>query len=256
MQSEYFIFDGIKSQDMEEMYLIRMESGLVTSPFFGGQDVEEEWVGNRITPYDYGTQLNPIEFTIQISPLDKEWTPQIRNAIGRWLVHRDYKLFQTADDLGKYYYARCIEAPNFQLASNRGYLELTFRTNSAYSWSPIYIESFDLIDNVKTTTIELDNLSNINQNYKPKVEIEMVGSTDVTLKNLSNGGKIFEFKDLFDGEIVSVDSENEEIVSSRVTSNPFAKFNGEWLELVYGRNAIQVSGKCRIRVKSQFPILQ
>lgn len=256
MQSEYFIFDGIKSSDMEEMYSVRMESGLATSPFFGGQDVEEEWVGNRITPYDYGTQLNPIEFTIQISPLDKEWTPQLRNAIGRWLVHREYKSFQTCDDLGKYYYAKCIEAPNFQLASNRGYLELTFRTNSAFAFSPVYISDYNLSDNATTRIIEMDNYSNINQNYKPKIEIQMTGSTSVILKNLSNGGKVSAFTNLSPSEIVSIDNENEFIVSDNLLSNPFSKFNRNWLELAYGINRIEVTGKCIIRTKSQFPILQ
>lgn len=257
MQSEYFIFDGVKSQDMEEMYSVRMESGLAESPFFGGQDIEEEWVGNRITPYDYGTQLNPIEFTIQISPLDKEWTPQLRNAIGRWLVHREYKSFQTCDDLGKYYYAKCIEAPNFQLASNRGYLELTFRTNSAFAFSPVYISDYNLSDNATTRIIEMDNYSNINQNYKPKIEIQLVdGETDITLKNLSNGGKEFKFVGLSPNEIVSIDNQNEFIVSSNPLSNPFSKFNENWLELVYGTNQILVTGVCKLWVKSIFPILQ
>lgn len=257
MQSEYFIFDGIKSKDMENMYSIRTTSGLVESPFFGGQDSEEEWIGSRITPYDYRTQLKPIEFTIQISPLEKEWTPQMRNAIGRWLIHREYKSFQTADDLGKYYYARCIDAPNFQLASNRGYLELTFRTNSAFAFSPIYVDEFNLSNNNTSKVIELENLSNINQNYRPIIEIQLVNSeTDVTLKNLSNGGKETKFTKLIANETVSIDNQNEIIVSSRATSNPFSKFNGEWVELVYGTNRIEVFGKCIIRTKMQYPILQ
>lgn len=257
MQSEHFIFDNIKSQDMEEMWLVRMESGLVESPFFGGQDIEEEWVGDRITPYDYGIQLNPIEFTIKISPLDKKWTPQLKNAIGRWLIHREYKLFQTCDDLGKYYYVKCVEAPNFKLASNRGYLELTFRSNSAFAWSPTYIDSHDLRINPTSKIITMDNLSNINQNYRPIIEIELTGgSTGVTLKNLSNGGLNFEFVGLSPNELISVDNENEFILSNNPLSNPFSKFDGDFLELVYGVNQIEVFGKCIIRTKMQFPILQ
>lgn len=257
MQSEHFIFDGIKSADMNQ-YLIRMDGGGISSPFFGGQDIQEVRMKNKITPYHFGTEKEPIEFTIQISPLDKEWTPQKRNKIGKWLIHEDYKLFQTADDLGKYYYVIATEASEFELYNNdKGFITITFRSNSPYAWSPIYVNSYDLSTNTTTTIIELDNLSNINKNYRPKIEIELVGGeTGVQLRNLSNGGQIFKFEGLSANERVSIDNENEVIKSDIPLSNPFLKFNRNFLELVYGTNRIEVTGKCKIWTKMQFPILQ
>lgn len=258
MQSEHFIFNGVKSSDMDQ-YIVRMDSGGVQSPFFGGQDIEEEYVGSRITPYHFGTTKRPIEFTVQISPLDKEWTPQRKSEIGRWLIHDTYKEFQTADDMGKYYYAIVIEAPNFELYSNKGFIPITFRTSSPYAWSPVYVDSFD-ISMMSGNVIELSNLSNINVNYKPTIEIEFSGKEgelSATLRNLSNGGKEFKLTKRYKSEVVSIDNENEEMVSNRQLSNPFSGFNGDWFELVYGINRIEVLGDVkRVRTKMRFPIIQ
>ncbi len=256
MQSEHFIFNGIKSIDMDQ-YIVRIEGATTPSPFFGGQSISEEFVGDRIKPYHFKTTKDPIEFTIEISPVDEEWTPQRRNEVGRWLIHDTYKPFQTTGDMGKIYYAIATQAPNFTLYGNRGYVPFTFRTNSPYAWSPEYIDKFDLSDNIDKKIIVLENLSNINKNYKPIIEIELVdGETNIALKNLANKGKEFIFTDLIENEIVSIDNENEDIVSNRANSNPFAKFNKGWLELVYGENRIEVKGKCILRTKMQFPILQ
>lgn len=256
MQSEHFIFNNIKSIDMDQ-YLIRTKGGAVSTPFFGGQSIKEDHMKGRITPYHTGTELDNIEFTIEISPLEKEWTPQRKNEIGKWLIHDTYKPFQTIDDLGKFYYAIVTKMPDFEMYGNQGFIPVTFRTNSAFAWSPVYLDEFDLSDNTTTTIIALNNLSNINRNYFPKIEIELVGTEkNVTLRNLSKAGEIFGFTNLLLNETVSVDNENEIIVSNKANSNPFEKFNRNWLELVYGVNNIEVTGKCKIWVKSQFPILQ
>lgn len=256
MQSEHFIFNGIHSADMEQ-YLVRTKSGAIPSPYFGGQNIQESYLKGKLTPYHFNTTLNPIKFTIEISPLEKEWTPQRKNELGKWLLHDTYKSFQTADDLGKYYYAIVTGMPQFELYGNKGFIPITFRTNSAFAWSPIYIEHFDLSENIESQIITLNNLSNINKKYRPKFEFKLIGGeTNVKFKNLSNNGQITEFSDLLTTETISIDFENEIIESSLLMSNPFSKFNKNWLELVYGVNQIEVNGKIKLWVKSQFPILQ
>ena len=256
MESLYFTFNNIQSSDMDQ-YLIRTQGGAVSSPFFGGQTVKEDTVPGRLTPYHMGIERQPIEFTIEISPLDQKWTPQRRNEIGRWLVHETYKPFQTADDMGKIYYAIVTEAPNFELYNNKGFIPITFKTNSAYAWSTVYIDTFDLSNNASTRIVELKNMSNINKNYFPKIQVELAtGVTGFSIKNLSNAGKTMVFTGLYSGETVSIDNENEIILSNMPLSRPFEKFSGHWLELVYGINRIEVTGKCKILTKMQFPILQ
>lgn len=263
MEAQYFIFDGIRSVDMD-IHIVRIgESGHVQSPYWGSRSVEEHGrVSKRNTSYHYGVSKDPIVFTVQLALLDRHnnprtWTPEERFKIAKWLVHDDYKEFQASDDLGKIYYAMCVEDSNLFLINSKGYVEITFTTNSPYAWSPLYIDTFDLSNNEERETIIIKNRSNVDNRYMPKIEIELIEGEEFTLTNLSNKGKKFKFTDLKEGEVISVDNENRMVYSSRqININPFKNFNRGWLELVYGSNRIEVEGKCKIRIKMQFPIAQ
>ena len=142
-------------------------------------------------------------------------------------------------------------------------MEVTFTCNAPYGFSPTYVESFDLTGNTTSTTIEIENRSNTIKRYRPKLEIEypnMAGfpkTTDIILRNLSDGGREFKLTDVKKGEIYSFDNENRIIKSSRVTNlNPLTHFNRNWVELVYGVNQIMIIGRCNVYFKSSFPIIQ
>lgn len=266
MESMYFIFDGVKSSDMD-LYIMRIEhSGFVETPYWGETNVHEEKSRKRLTPYFYGIDREPIEFTVQFVLVDKhmqpkKWTPQERYKIANWLIHDTYKEFQTSDDLGKRYNAIVVSNTDLNLINTEGYIEVTFRTNSPFAWSPIYIDSFDLSNNTTTQIIQLENKSNVLKYYNPKIEIELVGdTTSFQLKNLSNNGMTMKFESLLPNEIISIDCENRIIKSNLFGSNPFSKFNIDmkryWMDLVYGVNRIEVQGAIKLYVKSQYPIAQ
>jgi len=262
VESQHFRFNEIESQSMN-LHIVKMsQDTFIETPYWGGRDIQERIVRNKLRPFHYGISKEPIEFSLELALLDennqpKEWTSQIRYDISKWLLHDDYKPFQTYDDLTKIYYGIFIDKSNLSLINNQGYMELTFRTNSPYAWSGIEILNFDLSNNTTSQVISLENKSNIVQKYKPKIEIELVnGETSINLINTSNGNKEFQFVDLIADEIVSIDNENELILSDKFGSNPLEKFNEEWLELIQGVNEIEVIGKCKIQVKSQFPIVK
>ena len=262
MESMYFIFDGVKSSDMD-LYIMQIDhSGFIETPYIGSTDIKEEKIHNKTTPYFYGVDRENLEFTVQFVLMDKygnpkKWTPQDRNKIARWLIHDEYKEFISSDDLGKRYMVIATSDSNLNLINTQGYVEVTFRCNSPYAWSPVYINSFDLSNNTTSTIIELENMGNVIKRYRPKLEIQMMGDTSVTLTNLSDGGREFKLFDLRTDEIISIDNENEIILSNYpVNINPLANFNRNWLELVFGVNQIKVIGRCKIWVKSCFPIAQ
>lgn len=267
MESQYFILDGIKSTDMN-LHLVRVgqSGGFVETPYWGGADIHESQSRNRVSPYFYGLSGVPIEFTVQFALVDKyghpkKWTPRERFKIAEWMLGKNYKKFQTSDDLGKTYYVLANSATNLNLMNGEGYIEVTFRTNSPFAWSPIYIDSFDLSSNTGSKIIELENRSNVVDRYYPLIEIELIGETrHLKLKNLSNKGQAMEFKNLVKGETIGIDCENKIIKSNVPDSNPFSKFNVDkkryWLDLVRGINRIEVTGAIVLHVKSIFPIAQ
>lgn len=267
MESMYFIFDGIKSSDMG-LYIMRIgETGFVQTPYWGGADIHESKNRKKVTPYFYGVTRNNLEFPpLQLVLCDKnmqprKWTSDDRYRIAKWLCHDTYKEFISSDDLGKRYYVLAEAQTDLHLINTQGYMEVKFRCNSSYGFSPIYIDQFDLSNNIETATIELENKSNVVNYYRPIIEFELVDNcTDIQFKNLSNGGKTMRFEGLNPNEIVSIDCENEIIKSNMPNSNPFSKFNVDekkyWLDLVYGVNQIEVTSKCKLWVRMQYPIAQ
>ena len=268
MESQFFIFDGIKSSDMN-LHIMKIDhSGFIETPYISSVDIKQEKLAKRHTPYFYGVERDNIEFTVQLVLMDKynqpkKWTPQERYNVARWLFHDEYKEFISSDDIGKRYYCIATSDSDLNLINTQGYMEVTFTCNAPYGFSPTYIESFDLTGNTTTTIIEIENRSNIIKRYKPKLEIEYPNiagfpeTTDIILKNLSDSGREFKLTDVKKGEIYSFDNENRIIKSSRqVNLNPLTHFNRNWLELVYGVNQIMVTGRCRLWIKSQYPIIQ
>lgn len=256
IENSSFIFNGVKSSDMG-LYIVRVDqSGTVETPFFGGQDLNEEV--NKISgeSYLYGTAMQPIEFTVTVSLLEEEWTPQKRREVAKWLIGKEYRSFQTTDDMGKCYYAVCTEFPVISVSNGMGYGDITFRTNAPYAWTSTFVDYFDLSSNLDTSMIEVNNKSNILKYYEPKIEVELVEGGDFTLRNLSDGGREFSLVNLSTGETVSVDNKNKFIESSLPLSYRFENFNRNWLRLVQGVNRIEVSGSVKIKIKAQYPIIQ
>lgn len=257
MKNTDFIFNGTKSIDMG-LYIVSIEGGLHSDKIYGGQSIIEERVGKRPNPYFNRTEKQPIEFEVTFSLLEGKWTPEKRFEIAKWLIHEDYKPFQTVDDLGKYYYAMVINPWDLEYnGEDKGYVRVTFRTDAFHAWSPVYYQEFDLRNNTDTTNIILENKSNVYKYYHPKIEFKLYdNSTGILIKNLSDGGREFKFEDLFEGETVSVDNEGRFIKSDLADVYRLSNFNRKWLRLVYGQNNIEVIGKCILKIKSQFPIVR
>lgn len=267
MESQFFIFDGIKSEDMGLQIMRIDHSGFVETPYISGANIHESALRKRINPYFYGVTRENLEFTVQFVLVDKhgqpkEWSPQERYKIAKWLIHDTYKEFISSDDLGKRYKVLAVSNTDLNLINGQGYIEVNFRCNSPYAFSPIYINNFNLSENSTTQTIVLENMSNVVKFYNPLIEIELVNNaTSFQLKNLSNGGKIMKFEFLLPNEIISIDCQNRIIKSNIPDSNPFAKFNvgmnyRYWMDLVFGMNQIEVAGNIKLVVKSEFPIAQ
>ena len=263
----HFIFDGIKSSDMDLKIMRIGGDDFVQTPLWGGVNIQESVSKKRLVPYFYGVTRDNLEFPpLQLVLCDKNmqpkiWTSNDRYKISKWLCHDTYKEFISSDDLGKRYKVIAEAQTDLHLINTQGYMEVQFRCNSPYAFSPVYINTENLSDNIASKTIILENMSNVQRVYNPLIEIELVnGETDVILTNLSNGGKAMKFIGLSPNETISIDCQNRIIKSNLFGSNPFAKFNvgGKrfWMDLVYGQNLIRVEGMCIVKTKMEYPIAQ
>jgi len=256
LESTDFIFNNIESKNMG-VYIVNLKSGMVESPFLPKSTISEKITKNNYKPYFQKITRAPLEFKITISPLAEKWTPTLKQNIGKWLSTDFYKEFQTYDDLNKYYYAICTDVSDLTTTDERGYIDLTFRTNSPYAYTERKSVITDLSTNTGTTNIIVDNKSNIGINYYPKIEM-ILEDTDTAFKieNLTNGSEQ-EFFGLYGGETISVDNHRKIIATDVVGAYRLSSdyFNGSWLELSEGENTLRITGKGYLEIETQYPII-
>jgi len=258
MTSTKFKFDGVESTTMH-VDVIRMEGGLVPTPFLGSKSIVEDKIYGKDIPFFYGIEKQPLTFSVTFSMSDGySFNSQTKFDLAKWLFKDTYKVFQTYDDLTKLYYAICTNAEElFTTIGDNGYFTATFRCNAPWAYTQVYEATHDLSLNETTTTIVLNNQCNINQYYFPSIEFTLVGAaTGISIVNSTDANRTFAFTNLTLLETVSVDNTNKYILSDVPGVYRFGNFNKNWLRLVYGNNSLVVTGKCSLKTKMCFPIIK
>ena len=162
-----FTFNGIKASSFS-LKLIRMDSSMfIEEPIVGGASLTEVDFANDFRPYLYKVRRSPIEFSLQLALVDAndrpiEWTTAKKSLIYNWLFHNSYKELVFDDEPDVYFYALALSEPKLRTTYGQGYIEVNFRTNSPYAWSPLYEVS--IIGNALTDTTAMT----FNLNNKPK----------------------------------------------------------------------------------------
>lgn len=254
MISTSFTFDGLNSQDFG-LSIIKLDSGFFPDPYISGQKINEEKIPKRHIPYFYGVEKTPIEFEITCSLLEGEFTPEKRMQLASWLCKEVYCDFITDDDPNKIYKVISINPSDIMSAGMlQGYFKIQFRADAPWAWSHSQTKNFDLHLNETTSIITIRNDTNALVYYFPEIEFTLAGSTGLTLKNLSNSNEIFQFTNLNSTETIYVNNERKQIISD-MNLYRLGNFNKKWFRLVYGMNTIEVTGKCLLTFRYQFPLL-
>lgn len=255
MDNTTFIFDGVKSTDMG-LYNIKIDSGFYSTPYVSGQDIIEDNIPNSHIPYFYGVKKKPLEFQLTFSMGNEKFTEDQKFKIARWLIKEEYCEFQITDYLGKIFNVIAVSNVEFMSGGTKeGYFQITFRCDAPWAWSPISIQNYDLSSITTPTVIELFNKSNVLQYHYPEIEFKLYGTnTGILLKNLSDGGREFEFTGLNVNEKIYVNNKNTRIETDAPSVYRLGNFNKKWLRLVQGVNRIEVIGQCQIQIKNRFPL--
>jgi hypothetical protein len=255
--SSEFIIDGIKSKDIgiDGVSIIRINASEIQSPFMGAKSIIEEKIPNRDIPYFYGVSLEPIEFSLKFSTLDKEYDSKVLFELGKIFGKRTYVPFQSVDAMEKIYYVIATSPISIiTYGQYRGWLEISLRCNAPWGWSLPEVSTFDLSDITAPTIIEIENKSNVNEYYYPELWIDLKGdSTGVILKNLSDGEREFQIQVENTNEQFYFNNQLKQIESS-IGKYRLSNFNKKWLRLLQGVNRLEVTGKSVIQIRCQFPL--
>jgi len=216
------------------------------------QSIIEEQVPRKPLPYLYEVKQEPFEFETLLFR-ETEWDLDTRLTICRWLFQKQYKDFVSYDNPDIVYKVICIDSPSKILYGNQGgYIRLRWRSNAPWAYTKVYLDEFDLSLNT-TSNISLENKSNIQNIYKPEIEVEIVDGTSFSIKNLTYKGEAVTFENLNVNETIYINGENKRVISSTGLYR-YNNWNKKTLNLIYGKNNIEVTGKIKLLVRSQYPI--
>jgi phage-related protein len=252
LDSIYFYFNNRKSSDLG-IYLVNIESGLKSTRFLSEKQIISEVIAGNDVPYVYGTQRSPLTFTLTLACLEEKWTLDKRREIARWLDTNTFEEFYSTDCVDKRYYFQYQGGIDLtHNGSEDGYIQVEMVNISPYAYSPIQQERFDLSSITSSTIIELEN--NGDDILKPEIWIEKINNGDLSLVNLSNSGNEFNFTNLYNQETVYVDCKLRHIETNIVDMYRYDSFNNNYLNLLRGKNRIQVSSPCKILFQYQYVI--
>ncbi|WP_306554809.1 phage tail domain-containing protein [Paenibacillus sp. LK1] len=139
--SLYFSFAG-ETSVKHGLINVNLNSGMQEEMFFPSREIVEEKVKGNDKPYFMRTETEPLKFSVSFA-FEETWNTEKIREVARWLTQHDYyqELYFTNDlaiGTERIFYAMVVD--DSTLVHNclkQGYINLTFRCDSPYSYSPI-----------------------------------------------------------------------------------------------------------------------
>lgn len=248
--STNFVFDGISSEDMG-IYLIKTNSGMIDSEFMAEREIISEQINGNQTPYIYSDKFRPFRYKMQLSPLEGIWTNELKGKVSRWLNNGKFNEFYTYDDIDRRYFITYMGSPQLNITGNlQGWIDIEFLNLDCYIRSNVYEKIYDLSAINSPTVITFENLGD--NPLLPELWIEKVTDGDLSIQNLSDGGKTLTITGLFNNETVFIDNKERQIRSNLPNRHLFDACNKNYLKFGYGINSLQVSSKCKLKFRYRF----
>ena len=247
-ESLYFSFDGVKSTNYP-IANVSVGEGAFSESVASRKTINENYPRNAFKPYFFGTQKTPKEFPLTFAFLEP-WNDLLMDEIVRWLNVDDYKPLFFEADLDKVFYVMPIDdITSIHNGLKQGYLTLNVRCDSAYSYSHyVNTPDYNMLER-DSNIVEIINYGHIPM--LPEMWIEKISSGDIVINNKTNGNQEMRFENIEDGERLHVDCMEEIIDTNKENTHRYDDFNDEYLEIVYGKNIIQVSRNVIIRFRYQ-----
>ncbi|WP_321145873.1 phage tail domain-containing protein, partial [Clostridioides difficile] len=108
-----------------------------------------------------------------------EWDDYTLENICNWFWQREFKPFISYDNIEEIYYLKARKIIKRYTKDKKGVLEIEFQPYTNYAY-----RSFQKVITVKDTReIKLNNVSNVDEEYAPVIDIECLKEGDITIRN-------------------------------------------------------------------------
>lgn len=105
-----------------------------------------------------------------------------------------------------------------------------------------------------TSQVTLFNRSTFGGFYRPRVEIAMHGGNSISIQNLSDGNRTFQFSSLPGSRSLEIYVDNKnQVITNNMDLNLYPYFNMRFMRLVRGDNLLRISGDATVKFICEFP---
>ena len=233
--SNNFTFNNVYSKG-ENIHLVSEESNILNNygiPF----NIEEDETEVTLS-FCYAKDNTPLEWTYDV----------IVDFLG-WVITDDYCEFISEDNEDVIYFLKGVSYTKRFTNNMTGIIDVTFKALSPYG----YKHSVRQISKGETR-FEIENYSNIDNNYKPIITLSNISSSSITITNTTTGKTSFTISNLNNSDKIYIDNLMGTIRDAN-GNNKISNSNRSWIELKKGGNVITVTGSCSMEIESYFPMM-
>lgn len=165
-----FYYDGIYSVDMG-VFNCQIDGGMFEEAFLPSREINETKVNGRSKPHFQSVGLEPLSFEMTFA-FEFGYDEQRIREVARWLMQDYYKPFYTIDNPNRIFY--CMAEGDSKLVHNgakQGYITLTMRCDSPYSYTPKFTKENLRFNNTKLTKTIIENTFSSGMGSMENIEI-------------------------------------------------------------------------------------
>lgn len=256
-----FIFDGIPCSEYGLMVYHFGSNGQDDVSFQNGEIVEDRIPG-RYDALTYGlVQNQSLEYTLvfgaNMESMDANESIDRYEVetIAAWLTGYKTRKWLTIiqDDMESFRY-RCFisELKLITYGDMPWAFSCKVSCDSPFAYS--LPEEYSYTVNGEEEVI-LFNRSSFNGFYRPKLEIAIHSGSSVSIQNLSDGNRTFQFTSLPGGKslVIYIDNKNQ-VITDNMDLNLYPYFNMKFMRLVRGDNILKIKGNATVKFICEFPV--
>ncbi|MFS1518492.1 distal tail protein Dit [Bacillus sp. SCS-151] len=246
-----FQYDGIKCSDMG-LISISPSSGLYKESFLPTREIREIQVKDNPFPFFQGFDYKPLDIPVTCY-FEETYNENKIREVSRWLMKDFYKQLIFDQQPDKIYYAMVSQdSEEIHNGLKQGYVTLTFRCDSPYSFSSIY--ETEMYINNGSGSLQFENNGDLI--LKPKFIIEKTNDNgDISFLNVTNGGQEMKFTEITKGEVLTVDCSHNDIETDVPGTYRYSNHNKYFMEFGIGNNELILTGDFKYKFFYEYTFL-
>lgn len=244
-----FTFNSESSSDYGVLN-VTFDSGMQEEPFLPTRKILEQKIRGNNKPYFLGVEYEPLTIPVRIV-FEKDFNIDKLRNLANWLTTDNYAPLIFESKPSHIYYTLLVDEGTLTHNSiNQGYVDVTFRCDSPWAWTPAYSQFHDFSSNVTDgTNYTINNVGDLT--IQPILEVEIVSGTEFSIQNLSNKGERLSLVGLAVGEKLIIDCQNQTIDSDIPLTYRYGNrtLDSQFISFIKGNNYLNIKGNVKITFK-------